>query len=83
MGWSNAQDFITFYLTTNNLKSINAFTGFRKTYNNYLQTTGKWSPQGVNNNLLNMMYDGWIYVKGPEPSGLMTNAFANADTQAA
>ena len=44
IGWSLAQDFVTYYIETHNLKSINAFTGFRKNFNNFIQNSGLYTP---------------------------------------
>lgn len=74
---------MTEWVTVYNLQSVNAFTGFRKGYNNFLELSKRWSPEGVNFNLLNMMYDDWIYVKGAAPTSTMWNAFLNPDVIAA
>jgi hypothetical protein len=70
IGYYHMEDFITYYLTMNNLSSINAFEGFRKTFSNFIETY--WgNANRVNQILSSIWYEEWIYPVGPDPTGLL------------
>ena len=74
------EDFITYYIAMNNLSSINAFTGFRKTFSNFIETYWQ-NGNRVNQILSSIWYEEWIYPVGPDPTGLLN--FTNSATSAA
>jgi len=70
IGYYHMEDFITYYITMNNLSSINAFEGFRKTFSNFIETY--WgNANRVNQILSSIWYEEWIYPVGPDPTGLL------------
>lgn len=73
LGYYNMEDFIEYYIVMNSLASINAFTGFRKTFSNFVETYYP-SASMVNSILSGTFATQWIYPTGIAPvvaQGLM------------
>lgn len=77
------QSFMNYYVTENNLKSINAFK-MRKTMANYVQDVvypGITESDQVNDALAKVDYATWIYSINGDPSGTLN--FTNYQTNEA
>jgi len=70
------QDFITYYLTTNSLTSINAFTE-RATFSSFIENNYDDADE-VNEILAMVDYEEWIYEVGLDPTGTLN--FTNSDS---
>jgi len=69
-GYYHMEDFIEYYIVKNSLASIDAFTGFRKSFAMFIET---YYPNNnrVNNILWQTFNTDWIYPVGPDPTGLL------------
>ena len=70
------QDFITYYITTNSLTSINAFTE-RATFSSFIESNYDDADE-VNEILAMVDYEAWIYEVGLDPTGTLN--FTNSDS---
>jgi hypothetical protein len=70
LDYNAMEDFIEYYIVMNSLGSINSFTGFRRTFSNFVET---YYPKAtvVNNILATAMDTAWIYLTGPDPTGTL------------
>jgi leukotriene-A4 hydrolase len=77
-GYYNMEDFITYYINDNSLKSISEFD-MRSTMSDFVESKYP-STEQVNNVLFAIEYTDWLYEVGPDPTGLLdfTNPKATA-----
>lgn len=77
------EDFVTYFVNNNNLMSVNAFTGMRKSFGTFIEGYYKWkgNPDGVNQVLQQIDYASWIYKSKWDPTGQLD--FSNYMTTSA
>lgn len=73
------QDFISYYINENSLKSISEFD-MRNTMSDFVENEYP-STEQVNNILYSIEYTNWLYEVGPDPTGLLD--FSNPKATAA